>query len=79
MPYDLRSDGKHTAAECFHKRNMLQVENIETMLREHLAGVLQKGYYGTAGISLTIHDGIIQQVGLQTERTWQCDKTTGNE
>ena len=73
MTYNLYS------AERAHTRNKLQMETLETMLREHLDGVLRKGWYGTAGISVTIHDGVIQNVRQQTERTRRCDEVTGGE
>ena len=58
---------KPTAAERFQKREKLRMENMEAMLREHLSSVLQKGYFGSAGFSLSIHDGIIQHIGLQMD------------
>lgn len=77
MTHNLFSAGNHTAAERFHARNKQQMESLETMLYEHLGGVLRKGYYGSAGISLTIHDGVIQHVRLQSDRMRRCEGESG--
>ena len=74
MTHNLPSAGKHAAAERFHARNKLQMENMKTMLREHLDEVLHKDYFGTAGISLTIHDGVIQHVRLHAEQMRRCEE-----
>ncbi len=37
-------------------------------LREILADVSQRGYYGTAGIELAVQDGTIQHIRRRTER-----------
>ena len=52
----------------FPPSNLTQIEPLESMLRELLANVLRKGFYGTAGISITVNDGIIQHVRSQTDQ-----------
>ncbi|HEY2838458.1 MAG TPA: hypothetical protein VGJ26_04890 [Pirellulales bacterium] len=37
-------------------------------LREILAAVLQKGYFGMVGIEVAVQDGTIQSIRRRTER-----------
>lgn len=49
-----------------------QVESMETTFRQLLETVLREGYYGSAGIQLTIQDGVIQTVSYRNEQTQRC-------
>ena len=51
-----------------------QVESLESALHELLVNVLRKGFYGTAGISITINDGVIQHIRSQTEQVRKCNE-----
>jgi hypothetical protein len=48
--------------------NENKTRQVQTALRELLATVLQKGFYGTAGIELAVQDGTIQSIRSRTER-----------
>jgi len=58
---------KKTPAETLAQQN--RVAQLENAVAQLLAVVSQRGYYGTAGISVTVQDGRIQHVRVSTERT----------
>lgn len=53
-----------------------QVESMEKAFRQLLESVLRKGYYGSAGVQLTIQDGIIQTISYRNEQTQRCASRT---
>ena len=58
----------------FPAPSLSQIEPLESMLRELLMNVLRKGFYGTAGISITVNDGIIQHVRSQLDQIQKYEK-----
>lgn len=61
----------------FPTTDLSQLEPLESILHELLTNVLKKGFYGTAGISITINDGVIQHVRSQTDQIQKYEKTGG--
>jgi hypothetical protein len=48
--------------------NQQKVGQLEAAVAELLMEVLRRGYYGTAGVELSIQDGTIQNIRRRTER-----------
>lgn len=60
-----------------HKKHLAaaagsQVETMESTFRQLLETVLCEGYYGSAGIQLTIQNGVIQTISYRNEQTQRC-------
>lgn len=45
-----------------------KVEQAEAALAQALADASRRGFYGTAGVSLSVQDGRIQHIRVTTER-----------
>ena len=48
--------------------NRSKVQLAESVWREALADVLRRGFFGTAGVDVTVQDGTVQHVRLRVER-----------
>jgi len=48
--------------------NDQKCEQAQHALRQLLAEIVQKGFYGTAGIELAVQDGTIQNIRHRMER-----------
>ena len=54
--------------QCETAANDNKTQQAQRALQAILADVLQKGFYGTAGIELAVQDGTIQNIRRRTER-----------
>jgi hypothetical protein len=45
-----------------------KIQQIETALAQLLADASRRGFYGTAGLTLSVQDGSIQHVRVAVER-----------
>ncbi len=48
--------------------NRKKVARLETLLAEMLAESLQRGFFGTAAVELSVQDGTIQHIRRRIER-----------
>ena len=48
--------------------NRQKVAQLEAALRQALNEALQRGFYGTVGLELSVQDGTIQQLRRRVER-----------
>jgi hypothetical protein len=48
--------------------NQKKVVQLEVALSELLAVALRRGFYGTAGVEVTVQDGTIQNIARRMER-----------
>lgn len=48
--------------------NAKRVAQLQTIWAELLAATLRRGFFGKAGIELSVQDGTIQHIRLTTER-----------
>ncbi len=48
--------------------NAIRVEQLEKALAEMLAEVLRRGFFGTAEVEVTVHDGVIQYIRRKIEQ-----------
>jgi hypothetical protein len=48
--------------------NEKKIAQLETALAELLATILRRGFFGTAGVEVSIQDGTIQHVRAKMER-----------
>ena len=48
--------------------NCQKMEQIRTAMSEMLAGVLKRGFHGTAALEMTVQDGTIQHIRRKVEQ-----------
>jgi hypothetical protein len=48
--------------------NERKISQLQVTLQQALLEALQRGFYGTVGLELSVHDGTIQQIRRRVER-----------
>lgn len=48
--------------------NQQKMEQIRSAMTEMLAGVLRRGFHGTAALEMTVQDGTIQHIRRKVEQ-----------